>query len=326
MIEIHDADLLAEQLIYRIGPRSNRKISFVVGSGLTRPSIPDVAEYIHAMRSSLEHDKAHLVGLGRTLDSFDESLDDHLSSVKYQRAATFIQGSRGHELLNEIIRIGVLRACRSDDLRMLTRAEVRQLVADEAALEDLEKSADWNLMGGVEAFGRVLTAIKDAGKSGPVITTNFDPLIELAIQRAGGQFDTQSMDSIDGRIPPPLQHSAISVIHVHGYWRQGETLHTQYQLSRARTKLAASLEDRLRGNYVVVVAYGGWRDVFTRCLMGFLSRGNCMGMALSWGWHGELEQKDFRVGIKAQLARLACVSHYGGIDTNTIFPKILSGL
>lgn len=229
-------------------------------------------------------------------------------------------------MLNEIIRIGVLRACQSDRLRAMTRAEVRDLVADEVALEGLETLADWKLTEGAKAFGRVLTAIKDAGKSGPVITTNFDPLIELAIQRAGGQFDTQCMDSIDGRIPPSLQHSAINVIHVHGYWRQGETLHTQYQLSRPRTKLAASLEERLRGNYVVVVAYGGWRDVFTKCLMGFLGRGTCMGMALSWGWHGELEQKDFRAGIKAQLARLACVSHYEGIDTDTLFPRILSGL
>lgn len=96
MIEIHNANLLADQLIYRIGPESDRKISFVVGSGLTRPSIPDVAEYIHAMRSSLDRGTAHLVGLGGTLDAFDESLDAHLPSVKYQRAASFIQGSRGH--------------------------------------------------------------------------------------------------------------------------------------------------------------------------------------------------------------------------------------
>jgi hypothetical protein len=326
MIDIHDADLLTDQLIYRIGPQSDRKIAFVVGAGLTQPSIPGVAEYIQAMRSSLEQDTARIAGLKKTLDAFDGAVDGRLPSVSYQRATSFIQGSRGHERLNEIIRLGVLRACQRDDLRKLTRAEAQRLVMDEVALENLESDADWKLTEGVAAFGRVLTAIRDAGKSGPVITTNFDPLIELAVQRAGGQFDTQSMDSTDGRIPPSLQPSAISVIHVHGYWRQGETLHTQYQLSRTRTKLAASLEERLRGNYVVVVAYGGWRDVFTKCLMGFLNKGNCMGMTLSWGWHGEQEQKDFRTGIKAQLAKLSCVSHYSRIDTNVLFPDVLKGL
>jgi hypothetical protein len=325
MIEIYDADRLAEQLIYRIGPGSDRKIAFVVGSGLTRPSIPDVAEYIHAMRASLD-DTTRVGGLVKAFEAFDMAVDDHLSSVKYQRAASFIQGSRGHERLNEIIRIGVLRACQRDVLGELTREEARRLVMNEVALEDLETSAAWKLPEGVKAFGRVLTGIKAAGKSGPVITTNFDPLIELSVQQAGGQCDVQCMDSTDGRIPPSLQHSAINVIHVHGYWRQGETLHTQYQLSRTRTRLASSLERRLQGNYVVVVGYGGWRDVFTKCLMGFLSKGDCLDMALSWGWHGELEQRDFRAGVKAQLARLSCVSHYREIDANVLFPDVLKRL
>lgn len=326
MIEINDADRLVDQLIYRIGPLSEKKISFIVGSGLTRPLIPDVDDYIRAMRASLEEDKTRIGGRGKVLTDFDKALDHHLPSVKYQQAASFIQGSRGQEWLNEIIRIGVLRACESSACRGLAREQERRLVANEAALEDLENSSDWKLSNGVEAFGHILARISDADKSGPVITTNFDPLIEIAVRRAGGECAVQWMDSVDGRILASGRHAAIDVIHVHGYWRIGETLHTQSQLSRTRSKLSTSLEDRLRGNYVVVVAYGGWRDVFTKCLTGFLNRGNCMDMALSWGWHDELDQKDFRAGIRSQLARLSCVTHYAGIDTNVLFPNVLHGL
>jgi hypothetical protein len=201
---------------------------------------------------------------------------------------------------------------------------MERLVTDEAALEEMESSGQWELSEGADAFGRLLTRIP-AEKKGPVITTNFDPLIEIAIAKAGGQCAIQWMES-DGKILASGRRDAIDVIHMHGYWRMGDTLHTQSQLGRSRPKLRASIRGKLQDHYVVVCGYGGWRDVFTKSLMARLREDDCLGMVVSWAWYTQIIQGDFREGIKAQLAKLPCVFHYGGVDVNKFFPDVLASL
>ena len=61
-----------------------------------------------------------------------------------------------------------------------------------------------------------------------VLTTNFDPLIELGIRKAGGQYFRTALTT-DGN----LAAGAGTVPHItylHGYWYGTETLHTPAQL------------------------------------------------------------------------------------------------
>ncbi len=57
------------------------------------------------------------------------------------------------------------------------------------------------------------------------------------------------------------------MVHLHGFWRDFDTLHTQAQLTNPRPKLAKSLQRLLEKRTLIVAAYGGWDDFFTRALI-----------------------------------------------------------
>ncbi|EYF06769.1 hypothetical protein [Chondromyces apiculatus] len=56
------------------------------------------------------------------------------------------------------------------------------------------------------------------------------------------------------------------MVHMHGYWYGTDTLHAPLQLGQERPQLRASLARLLTGRTLVVLAYGGWDDIFTRTL------------------------------------------------------------
>ena len=102
---------------------------------------------------------------------------------------------------------------------------------------------------------------------GPILTTNFDPLLSVAIRRAGGAA-RRTVLSIDGALPKmdAAAEKEHNIVHMHGYWRDGDTLHTPTQLGLSRERLHASVQSLLRNQMVVIVGYGGWDDSFARAL------------------------------------------------------------
>jgi hypothetical protein len=116
-MDFSDADGLLEHLTHRISGASDKRVAFVVGSGLTRDVIPGVDGYIQAMRASLEEEMARLGRNSRILENFDRDVSGSVPSHKYQQAASFLQHNRGQEWLNKVIRLGVLRACKSNAIR-----------------------------------------------------------------------------------------------------------------------------------------------------------------------------------------------------------------
>ncbi|MFE2426470.1 SIR2 family protein [Streptomyces sp. NPDC059373] len=268
------------------------------------------------MRESLPTEKLR--------EKFDSEVEGPTESEKYQQAASFIRHRQSQDSLNRIIRLGVLRAWRGR--ANLTDNEVRNLLLDESELRKIEtrKGSAWRLNEGAEALGCFLTWL-DESMRGPILTTNFDPLLEISVRRSGGGTSTQWMDG-DGRIERPDVEDVVEIAHVHGYWRMGNTLHTQGQLTRQRHKLGGSIRERLRGHYVVVCGYGGWQDAFTRSLLDRIQEENALGMDISWAWHGELRESDFNRGMLAELGKLDAISHFGGIDINTLFPELYADL
>ncbi|MET7476882.1 hypothetical protein ABZT17_21265 [Streptomyces sp. NPDC005648] len=307
---------LREQLLYKIRSASKgHQVAFVVGSGLTRETVPGVSEYVAMMRKSLESEPWLSA-------RFDEEITGPTWTEKYQQAAAFISHVKDQDHLNQIIRKGVIRACR--DVDSMPEDEIDELVKDESLLRLLEKEGTWNLGIGVEAFGLLLTLIPPE-KRGPVLTTNFDPLIEVSIRSAGARPAVQWMVE-DGSISDFDSDDAIDVIHMHGYWRRGGTLHTQSQLGRDRMELDGSIRERLRNKYVVVCAYGGWRDAFTKSIMGRLRERNCLGMEVSWAWHMQAHELSSLNGIGKELQQIHCVAQFVGVDADLLFLEVLTKL
>jgi len=116
----------------------------------------------------------------------------------------------------------------------------------------------WHLNPGTEALGKLVAQFPNHfGKT--LLTTNFDPLLEVAIQRVGGLFYKTVLHS-DGNLGQ-TEASGCHVVHLHGFWLGTDTLHTARQLGQPRPHLKDSLRSLLRNKLVVVCAYGGWDDV-----------------------------------------------------------------
>ncbi|NJL29259.1 MAG: hypothetical protein HC897_15945, partial [Thermoanaerobaculia bacterium] len=124
------------------------------------------------------------------------------------------------------------------------------------ACRQLERvAAAWALPEGVAALGRLI-ADCPATFGTAVLTTNFDPLVEVAIRKAGGQCHTSFLAE-DGRFS--VRHGdGCHVIHVHGFWSGDEhTAHTVAQLTRPRPQLRRDLARFLERSDLVVLGYGG---------------------------------------------------------------------
>ena len=105
--------------------------------------------------------------------------------------------------------------------------------------------------------------------SNVILTTNFDPLLSIAVLVAGGTPVVQALDS-DGSLwamRSSGRQPEVRIVHLHGYWTISDTLHTPIQLQLIRPRLRAALEGLLRDHLVVVVGYGGWEDAFTDALV-----------------------------------------------------------
>jgi tetratricopeptide (TPR) repeat protein len=233
-------------------------------------------------------------------------------------AFQFLQGHRGQQTANEIVRRAVIAARSPTALIGSDDFDNTSAIDDACRQMELDISG-WVLNPGTENLGRLASKYPHRfGKC--ILTTNFDPLIEVAIQRAGGHhFITRLY--VDGNIDQ-TEGSGCHVIHLHGYWRGSDTLHTMQQLGQLRPRLRASLSSLLRNKLVVVCAYSGWDDIFTSALMDVV-RDDTVFPEILWTYYStqpNVEQiwpERLRPGIDRGRVTL-----YAGIDCNQLFPKL----
>lgn len=231
------------------------------------------------------------------------------SSAQYQAVMQHLVNTYGQDALNELVKTAVL-AARS------TEAE-----RDSASL-DL-KFDEWELPAATVAAGAILARCRDSFQL-PILTSNFDPLLEIAVRRAGrdalGIFLTS-----DGRFDNVVAPDSTHIVHLHGYWRGSDTLHTPTQLQSPRPELASGLRELLRGTTLVVMGYGGWDDIFTSTLFSLIAeRSN--SFEVLWCLHSsdaaEIE------ALHAGLIRSAAgaigtrLILYKGIDCHVFLPEL----
>jgi hypothetical protein len=177
----------------------------------------------------------------------------------------------------------------------------------------------WSLGLGVEALGK-LVARYPTRFGEMVLTTNFDPLIEVAISRASGAFYKTILHA-DGNLAQ-TEATGCHIVHLHGYWYGSDTLHTVRQLGQDRPRLNASLRAVLRNKLVVVCAYGGWDDAFTGALMEAVSDLTEYPEIL-WTFFGKTPKLDSKLvsRLTPGLDR-GRVSLYSGVDCNLLLPRL----
>jgi hypothetical protein len=238
--------LSADALLDRIA--SDKPVVFVIGSAVVAshggiPGVPTAEEMVALARDTLT--AAPWRRRKRLLEGFDAALAD--APHRYAAAFRYLIDRRGPDAANAVVQAAVEQA-RAAPIGDIERAHL--------------ETSSWHLPAAVRALGAYIAG--DRPHPVTVVTTNFDPLIEVAIRRAGGRCSTQVLP-VDGDLQPNGS-DGVPVIHLHGWWHGSQTLHTAQQLAEHRPHLHQSLQRLFRGALVVVLGYGGGDDVIVRAL------------------------------------------------------------
>jgi tetratricopeptide (TPR) repeat protein len=238
---------------------------------------------------------------------------------RYQEAFLFLQGRLGQNSANEIVRNAVMGARISGPSSETAAIDIRTAKEDELRL--LESDSHWFLNPGTASLGRLVAQYPE--KFGRLLlTTNFVPLVEIAIRTAAGQYYKTFLHA-DGDISQ-TEGPGCHVVHLHGYWHGADTLHTARQLRQPRPHLKASLASLLRHRLVVICGYGGWDDVFTDALMEVV-RDDSASPEILWCFHANSPDVPDRLAVRiAPGVDRGRVSLYEGIDCNLLFPMLFS--
>jgi tetratricopeptide (TPR) repeat protein len=325
LLAAHPSDMKEEiqffgqpDLVYRLSKGLERReqgVIFLVGAALSSPMKPE-ARGVLDTDGIIELIREEFAGDSSQLASFNHSLSA-AGERSYQSAFFFLQGRLGQATANEIVKRAVLRARIPDAERPEAEIDVRSAPDDELRL--IEFDLRWMLNPGTEALGKLITYYpKQFGKI--VLTTNFDPLIEVAIRKAGGAYFKTALHA-DGNLAQ-TEGQGCHVVHLHGYWYGADTLHTVGQLQHLRPHLRASLSALLRNKIIVVCGYGGWDDVFTDALMDAVSD-DVASPEILWTFHSRTPRigQHLESRISAGISR-GRVSIYAGVDCNTFFPEL----
>ena len=299
---------------------SERNIIFLAGSALSVPDyvgghgVPGVSGMMDLIRREFEGTQAETEYVQNVTGC---------SADGYRRAFEFLHGHRGQDAANQVVRKAVWQALDTKNWPP-GLAEVLPQDADDAICKTLEKAVDaWILPRAVDALGNLLATYRDTF-GGAVLTTNFDPLIEVSMLKHGGRFYRTVLHD-DGKLSQTVAEGT-HIVHLHGYWYGYDTLHTPHQLIQPRPQLGRSLGRVVEASTLVVLGYGGWDDVITRTLMGLLADSES-NPQIVWAFHDHdpvtIERKNERLfdALAPGIAR-GRVLLYQGVDCSSLLTGI----
>lgn len=297
-------------------------IVFLIGSAITAPSrpgepgVPRVNDIVAEIRRRYNRPEE----IARFNQALGIEPENH-----YRAAFRHLQKTRGQKVANAVIRACVLQAREPSAIHMNPDTE------DDNAAElcrNLESDLlGWHLPPAAEALGKIVARQKPNSRR-IVLTSNFDPLAEISIRRAGDHAITTALDS-DGGFSA-IDGLGTLVVHFHGDWCRSDTLHSPIQLGQDRPQLAASLNQLLSTRVLVAIGYGGWDDIFTLNLI-HLMKGRTSPFDILWAFHDtdstQISEHHHRLltSLQPGIDR-ARVTLYKSIDAHTFLPRLMGML
>ncbi|WP_158620239.1 MULTISPECIES: SIR2 family protein [Corallococcus] len=288
----------------------NKKIAFLVGSPLSTqakedaPQVPGVEAMLELIRKRVP---------AKHLEQFDAELKAGKNN-RYQWAMKFLQDRSNRGIANTVIREAVLRA--------------RTNARNESGLTEAQLDDDfsgWALPPATLHLGKLLADHPE--RFGPVLTTNFDPLISASVKMAKGEFLRTVVDRDEPFSQAKLSTPNVAhIVHLHGYWLNGETLHTPMEIARERKRVTADIIRLLNTHTLIVVGYGGWDDVFTQTLSS-IAADRHQNVDILWAFYDsetvvvEARNKHLFNQIRELTGRNQ-LRIYGGINCHELFAKI----
>ncbi len=305
-------------LLYRLSSglaRRDQEVVFLFGAAVSAPltpgggGVPGAEGMVDLIRQEFGSESSQLAELDVLLGSAEVN--------RYQAAFRFLQGRLGQTASNDVIRKAVILA--RAHLGGYSCLEFDVTKASDDQLRILDMDSGWSITPAGESFGQL--AAEYPNRFGRIVlTTNFDPLLQVAIAKAKGAFWRTALQA-DGSLTQ-TQGSGCHVIHLHGYWYGSDTLHTPSQLQLPRPQLKASISALLRDKLVVVCGYGGWDDVFTQALMDVALDDSAKPDVL-WTFHSKTPDINEHLLDKLSVGiTRGRVSLYAGIDCHKFLPEL----
>lgn len=329
MSESAGADDLVSRLFELVS--GDGAITVFIGSGVTGTAIPrrtgvlDLADEYAANRPS----GSRLVDALRRVRS-RRANSEVAALLDYRREfAKWVSGDEFDVVAQE----AVLRAYRPADPDLLSSRGRWKRV--EAALgERLEADVDsWAVPDGLAALGALLVHRRDAFPNG-LLTTNIDPLAEIAVMRAGAGATSVALSADGSGHPLNPAENSIPVYHLHGYWRPDQEagrerlLHDPEHLAEHRPALAAQVEKLIHSDTVLVLGHSGWDRILELTLRRITERDR--PLTVLWAEHSPDEQH-----ARQQKDRLTAlltnnwpsdnppvVHVFHGVDSDSVLPEL----
>lgn len=228
-------------------------------------------------------------------EDYYEHIGSRTSQEKYQASIQYISETFGQNAVNEII-----------------NAVVRSNIDESSGKSYIPQSV------------KGLAKIIEIGKIKTILTTNFDTLIEEELDNLGVSYNSISIVS-DSAIPRN-SNELPTIVHLHGKWSEGDTMHTEAQLRNNREKIQNSIRAIISRDNVYIMAYGGWEDSFTRTLASIV-HDNDANYEISWCFYNssaeclDRDNKELFVKLSAATDR-GRVKYFKGINCHTIFNSV----
>lgn len=294
--------------------RGKRPVSILVGSPMSVPDSQD-SPGVPGVSGILRSIETHVADAGLE-QKYREQVNTDNDISQYQESFMFIRDWLSQDDVNKIIQNSVVQA---------RIAGSRQ--GDPAELD--KDIAGWHLPSGTKALGEIVS--KSDKFTGPILTTNFDPLLSVSVSKSGC-IPVQTVLHTDGKLGQQrvLDDKCRSIVHLHGYWHDSDTLHTPDQLVADRPNLKASLRRLLSERMLLVVGYGGWDDVFLSALNDLIYDERAE-LDVLWAFF-ESDSSTINEKYKSLLSKVEAAKArgrfrmYGGVDCHTFFPALLNSL
>ena len=307
-IELHPKKALINAALM-----TRRPVAFLVGSPLSLKDgvgVPGITTMLDFIRDEVR-DRNSLA-----LPQLDSALSGQSGADAYQAAMKWLGVNAGQDAVNDVIAKAV---------RQAKKPGTTELAPGTDGQPD-----DWNIPAGTAGLAE-LVARGGEKFLGPVLTTNFDPLISLAVRKSGGRAGRRVLTA-DGMLAGAAEDEPgiCNVVHLHGFWRDSDTLHTQAQLTHPRPKLEKSLQRLLvaQRRTLIVAAYGGWDDVFTHALVELMNDEQAQLDVIWCFYESDPVKVEERYGKLLKAVSPAIVLNrfraFGGIDCHSIFTEILT--
>lgn len=315
-----NTDAVYDQLVERLVGRLNHdETVLVIGSGLTTPvdgcpGVPSTGGLVDLLHEAVRENRRSSGPQSDFLAAVRTADNKYLAAFSFAGAQR--KGNLGQAALGAVVRRAVLETYRGE------RSQLDRLIeGDAAACREAEgRCGDWRLRPGLQALGRILVDSPN-NRFGAVLTSNFDPLIEIAVQKEGGYPVTLIADS-DYALGRVLARSCF-VVHFHGYWFGSVLRNTRIALKQTRQVLKASLMALMENKTVCVAGYGGWDDIFMEALRDLLTL-SPHKIEVIWCFR-EAEEPRVRAALGVDAASERFLA-FENCDADVLFPRLETAL